>query len=594
MRWLGRRPTRLTALLERPRWLLVRDTALVLVVMGWLYFLAWGSEIARLTTLLTYSLMLLGLVALSSQLRLSVPRYAVGIVIAALLLSSTWLMSLNRDWLVSSHYVTHHFDVPLGAVNQVWHGRTILVDSTSQYGVLYPYIAAWALAPFGLSVKTVSTFFAVLSLLCWVLAYASVGNRIGYASIGTLAFITAFLGVTQATSVSRFLSLPDCQILYTTFPLRVISGMFFVWFVPIYLRSPRISLVAVGYIAAGFWLLWNADTGVVVLVAWFGLQVLRAIGHWRLGIGCTVGKIAGHAMLTALTAMVAVGMYMVFARLRSGQFPDLAAFGEYQRIFYFSGYMTLPMKVWEFWQPVILLYAVVVAWALRRAIWGTLTADMAWYFFIAIYGLGQFSYYQGRSHHENLTTAFFPAVLLGFLVAYDGWRAVRSVPLVELLRDSPRRWILVWAGLSAIWFAFGLMNSCRAIKPALALSAKTVPHYTAESVPVIDRGEAPPIHMQTIPPGIWREMSGKKGVVFGEAGNFALVAMGSRSALPFASPTELALLRQLRQVQRALESVDTEFVLVNTAWTPVRDLDLSRYRPVWQGDGLVVLKKKGT
>ncbi len=267
LRWLGRRPTGITALLERPRLLLARDTALVLGIVGWLYFLAWQSEFSRLPTLLTYSLVLLGLIVLSLRLRLTVPRLVVGTVIAALLLFSTWMMTINVDWLVSTWYSTHHFDVPLGAVNQVWRGRTILVDSTSQYGIIYPYIAAWSLAPFGLSVRTLSAFFAVVCLLCWVLAYAAVGRKTGYGSIATLAFTASFLGVTHGIAGLEIPVDPRIGLFIISFTRTHQSrGMFFVWFVPIYLRSPRIWLLAVGYFAAGFWLLWNADMGVVVLV----------------------------------------------------------------------------------------------------------------------------------------------------------------------------------------------------------------------------------------------------------------------------------------------------------------------------------------
>jgi hypothetical protein len=181
LNWLGRRPTGITSLLDRPRWLLARDVALVLGVVGWLYFLAWESEIWRMPQLLTYSLILLGLVFLVMWLRLTVPRLVVGIAITTLLLFSSWLMTVDLDSLASSVFVAHHFELPLGAVNQVRHGRTILVDSTSQYGVLYPYISACSLIPFGLSVSTLSAFFGVVSLLCWVLAYASVGRKLAEA-----------------------------------------------------------------------------------------------------------------------------------------------------------------------------------------------------------------------------------------------------------------------------------------------------------------------------------------------------------------------------------------------------------------------------
>jgi hypothetical protein len=576
-RRLGRQPGRLALLLERPRWLLVRDAVVLLAAVRWLYWLAEDSDIGRTAYLLTFSLLFLCLVPLWSRLcrgvqALTGSKVAVVAAIAAILFTETRLMIIDNTWFASRNFVNHHFDVILGAVNQAWHGKTILVDTTSQYGVLYPYVAAWSLAPFGLSVKSLSMFFAFISLLCWGFAYAAAGRKAGYGSVATLALVAAFLGVTHTIPAGMLASSPEFSVYYQFFPLRVVSGMFFLWFVPIYLRWPRPRLLAVGYVAGGLSLLWNADSGVVVLGAWYALHVFRAIGQWRQGGSRMAGRIVGHGALTVVTAVLAVAAYMLFARLRSGRFPDLAAFSEYQRIFYANGYFMLPMKLREIWQPVILLYLAVVAWSLRRAIWQDLTTDAAWYFFIAIFGLGEFSYYQGRSHADVLPSTFYPAVFLSFLVAYDGWQAVRSVSPAELFRDPQKRWILLGTAFYAIGFAFGLVNFCRAIPATVTYAMHGPPQRESK---------------------VWPELPGVKGVILmNQSANFLHVATGSQTTLPFASASEVMLLRQVPQVQAALDGADTQFVLLDTRFPVVRYLDLGKFQRVWQSRETVLLTRK--
>ena len=229
-------------------------------------------------------------------------------------------MTIDADWLISSVVAGHHFDVPLARSIRSGPGRRSW-SSTSQYGVLYPYIAAWSVAPFGLSVRTLSASFAMLSLLCWAFVYAAVGRKSATDRGPRSAFVAAFIGLTHPVSLSQLLRsmvspyypvLPDpCDL-----GERSSSGI-----VPTYLRNPDLAAWLAGYLAAGFWLLWNLDTGLVVLVAWFGLQGFRAIASWREGLPRVIGKLAGHAFLTALTVVLAIGSYCSSPDSAPGDIP---------------------------------------------------------------------------------------------------------------------------------------------------------------------------------------------------------------------------------------------------------------------------------
>ena len=144
---------------------------------------------------------------------------------------------------------------------------------------------------------------------------------------------------------------------------------------------------------------------------------------------------AGYLALLVLILVLSVSGYALFAWVRSGRLPDLPAFWQYQEIYYAAGYFMLPMKRCELWQPIIFLYLVVVAGGVRRALQGTADAGTRWNLFIALYGLGVFSYYQGRSEVTCLAAVLYPAMILA--VPAVG-RSGRRMAGRRMLSEEPR------------------------------------------------------------------------------------------------------------------------------------------------------------
>ena len=116
-------------------------------------------------------------------------RHLVHSVAAMLLVFGTYLLLLSEHslWFVpespsAGWYWQLHFDLLLGAINQVLHGKTVLVDTSSQYGVLYPYVGAVFARLFGMSVLTTSLFFVLLSLLSMWFVYLAILRKFGAGS----------------------------------------------------------------------------------------------------------------------------------------------------------------------------------------------------------------------------------------------------------------------------------------------------------------------------------------------------------------------------------------------------------------------------
>jgi hypothetical protein len=599
--WCGRRLPRLERCLANPCGLAVRDGLIVVVVLAWLIFLARGSEIPAASYYLAGACLLAVLASLACPTdafgvrRLVAafcpargaapvksgdksPRsqraWVVRLAAAGLILTAGGLLIREQSAIGGQFGATFHFDLLLGAVNQVMHGRTILVDATSQYGILYPYVAAAVVAPFGLSVTHLSLFFVGLSLCTLVLIYLSFALKMGSGSPGTLVGLLATLAVLHPVGGAVLFNLGPSALYYQYFPLRVICGVFFLWFSGVYFRRPSRRLMVLGYLAAAASLLWNADTGMVVLVAWTASLMVEAVcevlqtalpssGARRQSVGNALGgvpdagslarivaRIAGHLSLAVLTVVLSVAGYALFAWIRSGRLPDATAYWKYQEIFYAAGYFMLPMKHIELWQPIILLYLVVVACGVRRALLGAADAATKWHLFVALYGLGIFSYYQGRSHVFCLVGVLYPAMILACLLSADlaaAWRAAGYS-----LKEPEARF--AWMKLAGCWLlvGFGLIHFGRALPTAVAHLVRGRPREAR----LCDESLIGPLS---------RRLEGSAAVILSPVSNYLHVRTHSYSALPFSSPAEIILLAQAREARQALEGRKKVYLIDDSA-----------------------------
>lgn len=195
-------------------------------------------------------------------------------------------------------------------------------------------------------------------------------------------------------------------------------------------------------------------------------------------------------------------------------------------------------------------------------------------FFIAIYGLGEFSYYQGRSHRLVLPTAFYPAVFLSLLVAINFWDPIRSFRWRDLLRASQMRLDLLSAAACMLWCALGLLSFGAALPAAAVCLSKPQSHHATEVI--AER---------------LRDIRGKKGVILVDPGNALHTIAGSYSTLPVSSPSEVILIRQIGEVQKAINSDDTEFVLIGGGYYWLRYIDFPKLDLVWRTNDMALFKK---
>ena len=573
---------------ERFRWLedrqliVLRDVVVVGAVAAWLWFLTVYSEIP-------YSQLLLGLSFVVAPLLLLLMRweacwrpYAVcGAAGLLLLLFLADLLTVGEDRWLSRPDLCQHFDLLLGAVNQTMHGKTVLVDTVSQYGILYPYVAALILTPFKLTTWHLELFFTAIALATLIFTYLAVARKTGFGSPLSLLFFLGVLGISHpfAGAAMHFFEPPTAY--YQYYPLRVVCGSFFLWFVSLYFSRKSRWLMIFGYAAAGMSVLWNGDTGMVILIAWTGTLLFDALAENASSLRKILRGGAEHVFLCGLTLFSALGLYGLFAWLRSGQFPHFEALYLYQKIFFVAGFGMLPMNPCEFWQPLVLVYLVTIFLCMRRLLQKNVDATLKWYFFIALYGLGIFSYYQGRSHIWCLAPVVYPAAMLSSFLAVDLWRECRAAGGMRRLLGAEWR----YKGAGLVFFlllpAFGIVSVGRALPAAVSYAAgwEKCDPLVSESQPLLQF--------------LQKWIGNSQTVIFSHLSNYFLIKTNSYSALPFCSVSEVILLSQIREVQDVLDRDDVRRVVTcEGAYKPcMQHLRFDKFHTVAESEGYRVLEK---
>lgn len=207
---------------------------------------------------------------------------------------------------------------------------------------------------------------------------------------------------------------------FAYYPIRFLIPALSVLMLYIILRTERdntrICLAALFSFLLGFLAFWNFDSGIITIIAWTAFSLLFA----------TVETIRRRASNPALSlSLVVVGMLMLGIGTASIILITCdksgISFGrlfEMQRMFYMTGFNMLPMPLTPHpWMAVMGVYVAALVLTLpvilRTGLQCSPRRMLALY--IAVIGIGLFTYYQGRSHDRVLPAVVWPAILCCFL-----------------------------------------------------------------------------------------------------------------------------------------------------------------------------------
>lgn len=452
------------------------------------------------------------------------------------------LSTMGLESLGSLEQTRHHLNAVFHAVVQVFLGQTLLVDLPHQYG-LYPHFLEPIFRLTGLSLLSFSLVMAALMLVALVALLALLLEITREPLVALLGFGATVFQTYLAPRLDSALGDPY----YQYAPLRLAPVAVGLWLTARWIHTRSRRLYAAGHLLSALAVLWNPDTGVVVFGAWLLTPLYRAI------TARDVRAAARHAALSAGSLALASGAFAALALARSGRLPDLAAFFEYQRIFYLSGFCMLPMPLWHPWMLVALVYAAGLVVSAAAIADGRESPRSAQVFNLTITGVGLFAYYQGRSHDLVFQAAIYPALLLATLLLDD---------LAQRARNHPGDWV---ARGVAVLLAGVLSFECtglltRAPEVLRFAAARLAPVYSAAETPMtrgarfVERHARPglPMLLLTLDSGLHS------------------LAARARSPIHVPGTGELFLRRDVETIARYLTSESPLVVVDDAVFAPIR------------------------
>jgi hypothetical protein len=378
-------------------------------------------------------------------------RRAAALLLAAAFTATWLLLAVNSDRSIATAIqpIRDHVEYQMNETWAVLDGRTPLVNFSSQYGSLWPYVIALPLLAFGKTLLAFTIASASITAIA-MLAVFGVLRRVTRSSVVALLLYLPFVATSFFTIAGGGRERYTFAAYFGVFPLRYAGPYLLAWLLARRLAGARAAPAWPLFLAAGLVVLNNAEFGVPALLATAAALLWTAPDRGRRALL----RLAAEALVGLLVAYASVALLTL---LRAGALPQPSRLVEFARVFAVGGFGLLPVPgVLGLHLAIYLTYVGAIGCAtvraLERAPNRVLTGMLAW---SGVFGLGAASYYMGRSHPDSLISTFSAWSLALALLSVDGLRRAAA---------SPRRRVSI--PLLAVLFGLGVAACSLAQTPA--------------------------------------------------------------------------------------------------------------------------------
>ena len=338
--------------------------------------------------------------------------------------------------------IQFHQNFFLGPANEILHGRAMLVDATSQYGVgsIY-FLTGWfQLAPIGYG--TLGFISGLLTALVFAAGYC-VLRMAGASRLLSGAALAAAVAVLVLNLPYPVDSLPQDSSLRIGIPMAAILALVAAERWPRHARLA--SGLAVGVV--GLSSIWSLEGFAYTLFTFAAMVCVQA---WLRPAADRVRWLARQALWVAVACAGAHLALAVATLAATGELPDWGQYLEYLDAFLFGrlGDLNYDYGPWPAGLPLGAVYlasaAAIALLALRRRDFlAEQRVAMVALAGLTAYGIASYTYYNNRSSYLILAAVALPALLAGALWLSLVLRS-RAVPV------PARRGALAFGGSIAI------------------------------------------------------------------------------------------------------------------------------------------------
>ena len=340
-------------------------------------------------------------------------HYGMSILLLFILLLQILVWRLYGSLDQIDNAALYHPNIIAYAISQAVAGHT----DYHQYGFYDRILAPLFMinSPNLLNISIVMGGLFVTGCLCtyWVI-YKNIKNKLLVFAFALIFFLTN--GIWRFLYIDKSESWIDPYFAY--YPIRFIFPALAVLFFYSHIRFREKYLIFICGALAGISLWWNFDSGVAVAGAFFALMFLELIFSRS---RASLVQFLSFLISAGLASFV---LLLIFS-IQQGEIISPVKTLKHLKIFSSFGFMMMPMPgllaPWCFFIGVYLLGIII---GLRSFISGKFSILAKMSLFLAVLGIGLFTYYQGRSHIANLLSVAWPSLML--LVIYSD-RIIRFI-----------------------------------------------------------------------------------------------------------------------------------------------------------------------
>lgn len=305
----------------------------------------------------------------------------------------------------------------IGVVNDILGGKTILVDSYSQYGLLMPYIVSIIFLFIPLSYFTFFYLNYVSTIVGFVLLYFSLrklfkGHII---SFFWLFLIPLHHYITQQTNI-----LFTGQNTFLRWGWWIFLFLFLLYKDEIF-KNKKFKSVS-EYVLVAIGTFWAFDIGLYILFAYIFYIVVDNLMLNTSFLNRMI-SISKSLFACGISLLAIFSLINIFSLARSGQFPQWSEYLFHTRLFAISGYGLAKLPNFGPYIFIILFELGIITYILytlfeeSKHSKGT-KEELPIIGFLSAYALLQFLYYIGESLPGNLHLTIIPSLILFCWVFY--------------------------------------------------------------------------------------------------------------------------------------------------------------------------------
>jgi hypothetical protein len=353
---------------------------------------------------------------------------------------------------------TFDYKAVMGSVNDILGGKTVLVNTYSQYGFIMPYALSIVFSIIPLEHTTFFYLNYVTTIFGYIIIFLGLRKWFKNPYIPLLWVVLAPF---YHYFAPQFNILFFCQQTFFRYGWWAILFLFFTIKDKLFKNENKAFVAEL--LLVDFSLFWAFDVGTYIFMAYFGYisisYLLKEIS-WREKL-IRIIKHTGYLFISICLFFVAVN---IFSYLRAGTFPNWSEYYFHTKLFS-SGYGLYRMPVFGSHTFVMiqnfgLIIYIIFSLFEDRYINDRRKKDLPIVGFLTVFSVFNFLYYVGESGTNALAVIMLPNIILFCWIVYQVSRIFKSKYYKNFYRNEKAVFVM---GLFALFLTFNLITTVSAL-----------------------------------------------------------------------------------------------------------------------------------